>query len=98
MGNRSIIRCPVCKELSSFDLTNRGRDQTLPTTNDMIAGIGGRVWGLMLLPFLGLIAVGVLFGITPTGSIYHLLFPVPILGGIGWIVAYIYYLNTRHGK
>ena len=95
LGNRSIFKCPICKELNSFNLADRGRDPTLPTTNDMQAGIGGRIWGLLLGPFLGLIAAGVILSIVLAASPYYPLFPVPILGGIAWLVAYVYYLNKR---
>lgn len=95
--DRSIFKCPVCKQLGSFNTSNRGRDPALPTTNDMVAGIGGRVWGLLLGPILVLIVVGVVLGITLTSSPYQQLFLVPILGGVVWEVAYIYHLNRRLG-
>jgi len=90
LGNRSIFRCPVCKELNSFDLSHRGSDPALLTTNDMKAGVGGRIWGLMLGPFLGLIAIGVILNVTLGVSPL-----VPIIGGTAWLVAYIYYLTRR---
>jgi len=95
--DRSIFKCPICKQLSSFNTANRGHDSTLPTTNDMQAGIGGRIWGLLLGPLLGLIVIGVVLGITLTSMPYHQLFLIPIVGGIAWEVAYIYHLNRRLG-
>jgi len=94
-GDRAIFKCPVCKELSDFGLENEGRDPTLPTYNDLQVGIGGRLWGLLLGPCLGLIALGVILSTTPAGSSYFLLFPVPILGGIAWVVGVVYFLKKR---
>ena len=94
-GNRAIFKCPICKKLNSFNLANGGRDTTLPTYNDLQVGIGGRIWGLLLGPFIGLMAVGVALGITLAASPYYQLFLVPILGGIAWLAAYVYYLNKR---
>ena len=94
-GNRAIFKCPICKEFNSFNLANRGRDPTLPTYNDLQVGIGGRTWGLLLGPFIGLIAIGVALAITLAASPYSQLFLVPILGGFAWLVAYVYYLNKR---
>lgn len=96
--DRSIFKCPICKQLSSFNTANRGRDPTLPTTNDMQAGIGGKIWGLLLGPLLLLIMAGVVLSLTSASSPYHQLFPVPIVGGIVWEVAYIYHLNRRLGS
>lgn len=63
----------------------------------MQAGLGGKIWGLLLGPFVGLTAIGVILELTLTASPYYQLFLVPILGGIAWLVAYIYYLNKRLG-
>lgn len=93
LGNRSIFKCPICKELNSFDLSQRGRDPSLATTNDMVAGLGGRIWGLMLGPFIGLLAIGV--AILTTSPYYRPYGIVSILGGIAWIVAYVYYLTRQ---
>ena len=95
LGNRSIFRCPTCKELNSFDLGNRGRDPALPTTNDMEAGVGGRIWGLLIGPFLLLIGIGVALNVTLAGSPYYALQLVPILGGIAWLAVYAFYLNKK---
>jgi hypothetical protein len=94
-GNRDLFKCPICKELNPFDLANRGRDPTLATYNQLQVGIGGRVWGLLLGPFFGLIAIGVALSVTLAASPFLLLFLVPILGGIAWVAAYVYYLNRR---
>ena len=90
LGNRSIFKCPICKELGSFNLTHEGRDPALPTTNDMQAGLGGRIWGLMLGPFLGLVAIGVVLNMALAVSPL-----VPILGGIAWLMAFVYFLNRK---
>jgi len=95
VGNTDTFNCPICKEFNSFNLANRGRDPTLPTYNDLQVGIGGRIWGLLLGPFIGLMAVGVALGITLAASPYYQLFLVPILGGIAWVAAYVYYLDKR---
>jgi hypothetical protein len=50
---------------------------------------------LLLGPFFGLIAIGVALSVTLAASPYFLLFLVPILGGIAWVAAYVYYLNNR---
>jgi hypothetical protein len=94
-GNRDIFKCPICKQLNSFNLATRGRDPALPTYNDLQVGIGGRVWGLLLGPFVGLIAIGVVLSVTLTASPYYQLFLVPILGGVAWLGAFIYHLNKR---
>ena len=94
-GNTDIFNCPICKEFNSFNLANRGRDPTLPTYNDMQVGIGGRTWGLLLGPFVGLIVMGLVLSIALTASPYYQLFLVPILGGIVCLVAYVYHLNKR---
>ena len=98
VGNRSMFKCPICKELNSFNLANRGRDPTLPTYNEMQVGIGGRRWGLLLGPLFVLMAIGVTLSMTLTASPYSLLFLVPFLGGFAWLVAYVYYLNKRLSK
>jgi len=98
LGNRCIFKCPNCRELNSFSLANRGRDPTLPTYNDLQVGVGGRIWGLLLGPFLGLTATGVVLIIMLTASPYFLLSLAPFLGGIVWLAAYVYYLFKRLGK
>ena len=96
-GTRSIFKCPLCKELSSFNLANRGRDSSLPTYNEMQVGVGGRIWGLLLGPFLVLLAAGVvLLAVTPPSPDY-LLSLVPIVAGIAWVAAYFWYLDRRLG-
>jgi hypothetical protein len=57
--------------------------------------IGGGLWGLPLGPSLGLIAIGVMLSMTLTASPYYVLFLVPFLGGIAWVVAYVYLLSER---
>ena len=94
-GNRAIFKCPICKELSDFNLENRGRDPTLPTYNDLQVGIGGRLWGLLLGPFFAFAVIGVILSITLVGSPYFLLFPIPIVGGIAWVVTIVYFLKKR---
>jgi len=94
-GDRAIFKCPICKELNDFDLGNEGRDLTLPTFNDLQVGIGRRIWGLLLGPFLGLMVISVTLSITLAGSPYFLLFPVPIIGGIAWAVGIVYFLKKR---
>ena len=96
-GNRAIFKCPICKEFDSFNLAIRGRDPTLPTYNDLQVGIGGKTWGFLLGPFIGLLAIGVALSIILTASPYYLLFLVPILAGFAWLAAYIYLLNKRLG-
>jgi len=95
--NRSIFKCPNCKQLNSFNLANRGRDQTLPTYNDLQVGLGGRVWGLLLGPFVGLIAIGVVLSVTLTASPYYQWFLAPFFGGFAWLAVYILYLNKKLG-
>jgi len=95
--NRSIFKCPDCKQLNSFNLANSGHDPTLPTYNDLQVGLGGRVWGLLLGPFVGLMAVGVVLSITLTASPYYQWFLVPFLCGFAWLAAYIWYLNKKLG-
>ena len=94
-GNRAIFKCPICRELNDFDLESKGRDPTLPTFNDLQVGIGGRLWGLLLGPFLVLAAIGVVLSITLAGSPSFLLFPVPIVGGIVWVLATVYFMKRR---
>ena len=94
-GDRAIFKCPVCKELDDFNLANRGRDPTLQTYNDLQVGIGGRLWGILLGPFLVLAAAGVIFSITLAGSPYFLLFTLPIVGGVAWVIVMVYLLKKR---
>jgi len=94
-GKRAIFKCPICKELSDFNLENIGRDPALPTYSDLQVGIGGKLWGILLGPFLVLVATGVILSITLAGSSYFLLFPVPIVAGIAWVVANVYVLKKR---
>jgi len=95
--NRSIFKCPICKQFNSFSLVNRDRDPTLPSYNDLQVGLGGRTWGLLLGPFVGLMITGVALGVTLTESPYYPLFLVPILGGFAWLAAFIWYLNRTLG-
>ena len=95
--NRSIFKCPICKELNSFNLANRGRDMTLPTYNDLQVGVGARIMGVLLGPFFGLLAIGLVLVITQTSSPYYRLSLVPFLGGIAWLVVDVYYLNKKFG-
>jgi len=96
-GNKSIFKCPICKELNSFDLAARGRDPTLPTYNDLQVGMGRRIWGLLLGPSLGLMAIGVILSVTLSASPYFSLFLVPFIGGVVWLAAYVLFLNRRLG-
>jgi hypothetical protein len=97
-GNSAIFKCPICKELNSFNLANRGRDPAFPTFNDLQVGLGGRIWGLLLGPFLLLTAMGVMLSITLAASPYFPLSLVLFLAGIAWVVAYVYHLNKRLGR
>jgi len=97
-GNKSIFKCPICKELNSFDLAARGRDPALPTYNDLQVGMGGRIWGLLLGPSLGLMAIGVILSIILTSSPYFLVFLVPFIGGVAWLAAYVVFLNRKLGS
>ena len=88
--DRSMFRCPICKELNSFDVANRGRDPALPTYNDMQVGVGGEIWGEFFGPFVGLLAVGILLlGASP----YRLPGMVAILGGFVWLARFAYHLT-----
>ena len=95
-SERSIFKCPICKQLSSFDTANRGRDPALPTTNDMVAGVGGKVWGLLLCTIFVFIVTGVI-GMSLASPPDRPLFFIPIVGGVVWEVAYIFHLNRRLG-
>jgi hypothetical protein len=97
-GDRSIFRCPICSELNSFSLANKGRDPALPTYNDMQVGIGGRLWGVLLGPFFVLLAMGLMLLSTTASSPYYLLSLVPIAGGIAWVAGYFGYLYRRLGR
>jgi len=97
-GERSIFKCPICKELNAFSLANKGRDPALPTYNEMQVGLGGRIWALLLGPFLVLLAIGlVLLAVTPPSPEY-LLGLVPIIGGIAWVAAYFGHLYRKLGE
>ena len=96
LGDTDVFRCPMCKALGSFDLANEGRDATLPTYTDLQAGVGRRLWGLMLGPFLGLLVVSAVLGVTLTASPYLPLFLMaPPLAGMGWALVYFFYLKKR---
>ena len=90
--DRSMFRCPFCRELNSFDVTYRGRDPALPTYNDMQVGVGGRLLGQMFGPLFGLVAAGV---VLLAASPYRLEGMVAILGGFGWLAGFAYRLDRR---
>jgi len=91
LGNKRIFRCPNCKTLQKFDLSNKGLDKSLKTYGDSSElGIGARVWALMLLPTFLLIALGNLsFFIFP--QYIYILF-VLIFLGVVWVFGYLIYL------
>lgn len=92
--DRSMFKCPICKELNSFDVTTRGRDPALPTYNDMQVGVGGKMLGELFGPLFGLVAFGIILLIA---SPYRLPGMVAILGGFVWLVGFAYRLNRRLG-
>ena len=69
----------------------------LPTYNDLQVGIGRRIMGRLLVPFFGFLAIGMILVITQASSPYYRLSLVPFLGGIVWLVLYVYYLNKKFG-
>ena len=95
-GDTDIFRCPVCKELGSFDLTEEGRDLDHPTFTALPVGVGRRLWGMMLGPFLGLLVLSATLGLTQSASPARPLFlGVPPFLGISWALAYFFYLNRK---
>lgn len=99
LGTKRIFRCPKCRELHKFSITNFGSDPTLPTHGDNAeTGIGTKIWVLMLVPTLSLCIFGAflpLFG----GSRSLSYFFIPIVAGAVWISFYsVYLIRGRRAK
>ena len=89
-----MFKRPICKELNSFDVTNRGRDPALPTHNDMQVGVGGEIQGEWFGPFVGFLAKGIML---LAASPYRLPAMVAMLGGFVWLAGFAYHLTRSLG-
>lgn len=98
LGTQRIFRCPHCKEIHRFKITDFGVDSSLPTYGDNAeTGVGLRIWVAMLGPTFVLLAIGFLLQFT-VGLQQPLFLVVPILLGILWILVYIAYLFVKSGR
>ena len=96
LGNKRIFRCPKCKTLQKFDLSNKGPDDSLKTYGDSSElWIGAMIWALMLLPTFFLLALG-----SFSFFIFLQSFYIPfilIFLGIVWVFGYLIYLIMSVG-
>lgn len=92
LGNKRIFRCPKCRELHKFPLTDHGSDPSLPTQGDTAeVGIGARIWITMLVPTLVLSFAGAFLPIFAGPQSLNYFF-IPIIAGLVWIIFYLIYL------
>ena len=96
LGNKRIFRCPNCKTLQKFDLSNRSPNKSLKTYGDSSElGIGARIWALMLLPTFLLLALGN-FSFFIFLQSFYILF-ILIFLGVVWLFGYLIYLIMSVG-
>jgi hypothetical protein len=92
LGTQRLFKCPNCREIHRFNITQFGTDSSLPTYGDnKETGIGIRIWALLLGPLLVFIIIGFvlrfIFGFHP---LLFMILPVAI--GIIWTVVYVVHL------
>lgn len=96
LGHKRIFRCPNCKTLQKFDLTNKVHDNSLKTYGDSSeAGMGAKIWVMMLLPTFVLTFAGA-FSFSIFIQPLYLHFAL-IAFGIMWVFAYLAYLIMTTG-
>jgi hypothetical protein len=94
LGTHRLFKCPNCKELHTFKVTNFHSDPSLPTYGDNSeTGIGIKTWGLLLGPIIVLSIMAVFLPIL--GFNNTIIGMSPVLVGIPWIVIYISYLYLK---
>ena len=93
LGTHRIFKCPHCKELHNFKITNFGTDPSLPIHGDNAeTGIGAKVWALLLGPLLAFVVSGFLLLFTFQSLV---LFIILLALGIVWTAVYIVYLSWK---
>ncbi len=93
--NKRIFRCPKCKTLQKFDLTNKGPDKSLKTYGDSSElGIGTKIWVMLLLPTFILLFAGASFFIFIQPLYLHF---VLIALAVVWVFGYLFYLIMTIG-
>jgi hypothetical protein len=94
LGTNRLFRCPNCKEIHSFNVTNFKSDPSLPTYGDNSeTGIGLKIWGLLLGP---LIVLSIITAILPTlGFTNNILILSPAIIGVAWTIIYVVYLYLK---
>jgi hypothetical protein len=98
LGTQRIFKCPRCKELHRFSITQFGTNPSLPTYGDNAeTGIGGGTWALMLGPMIVLIVIGFLLRFA-VGFQHPLFLLIPIVLGILWTAVYLIYLVVKSGR
>jgi len=94
LGTHRLFRCPNCKELHTFKITNFHSDPSLPTYGDNSeTGIGIKIWVLLLGPLLALITIGVI--LPELGFTNIILIISPTIVGVAWTFIYIVYLYLK---
>lgn len=92
LGNKRIFRCPNCKELHKFRITDFGSDPNLPSHGDNAeTGIGARIWVLLLVPTLGLTFSGAFMPFFIGARNLYITFGL-IAAGLIWLAFYLVYL------
>ena len=96
LGNKRIFRCPKCKTLQKFDLTDKGPDKSLKTYGDSSElGIGVKIWVTMLLPTFILVFAGTVSFFTFIQPLY--LYFILIAIAVVWVFGYLTYLIITVG-
>lgn len=74
VGKKLLFRCPNCKELHRFDISNSGFDPSLPTQRvEEERRVGGRKWWWFIGIVIVLIVIGFIIRYLITGSFLSML-------------------------
>jgi len=93
LGTNRIFKCPQCKELHVFKITNFGKDSSLPTHGDNSeTGVGAKVFAFLIGPLLTFLVIGFVFLFIFQ---YLAIFIILLSFGVAWTFVYILYLYLK---
>ena len=74
VGTKRLFKCPNCKELHRFDISNSGSDPSLPTHRvEEERRVGGRKWWWFVGIIIVLAIIGFIIHYLITGSFLNML-------------------------